>query len=290
MIRSMTGYGLAENHNQNYEVKVELRSLNGKYLDINFRMPRYLFTKEIELRNKLGPKIERGSVTLSINVVKNKVNANEVKINKALAKAYYTQLMELGTELDAPTHDAFRITTLMQDVIYQDETELDEELLEMLYKTADEAFTKFDEYRLKEGNELISELKSYCKNICDQLPRITELEAERKEMTRERLRKNLSTLLDDENFDKNRFEQELIYYIEKFDVSEEKQRLSTHCDHFESALEKDAKGKKLSFIAQEMGREINTLGSKANHSEIQKCVIKMKEELEKIKEQVLNIL
>jgi uncharacterized protein (TIGR00255 family) len=253
-------------------------------------MPRYLLSKEIELRKLLGSRIERGSVTISLNVVKHAVDSDEVKINKSLATAYYTQLKELSEDLNAPDHDIFRITTLMQDVIYQDESEVDETLMEMVRQTANEAFEKFDQYRLNEGEALAGELIDYCNNISKQLPLIEAIEPARKEATRERLKKNLKMLMEDDNFDKNRFEQEMIYYIEKFDISEEKQRLGTHCKHFETALDGEPKGKKLSFIAQEMGREINTLGSKANHSDIQKHVITMKEELEKIKEQVLNIL
>ncbi len=290
MIRSMTGYGVAEKHSPDYHVKFEIRSLNGKYLDINFRMPRYLMSKEIELRNLLGSRLERGSITISINVVKHKVNSNEVKINKPLAKAYYDQLKGLSDELGAPDHDIFRITTLMQDVIYQDEEEVDAQLMDMLKASAEEAFEQFDAYRMKEGEHIADEMKQYCEDIRNEIPVIEGQEAERKAATRERLHKNLVALLDDDNYDKNRFEQELIYYIEKYDLSEEKTRLHTHCVHFESALNEQPKGKKLSFIAQEMGREINTLGSKANHSGIQQSVIKMKEELEKIKEQVLNVL
>lgn len=286
----MTGYGMAEMHTNEYDIKVEIRSLNGKYLDINFRMPRYLLAKELVFRNLIGPKIERGTVTVNIHVIKKEVGTDAVNINRPLAKAYYTQLKSLSDELGASDHDIFRITTLMQDVIYVDEQEADETLVELVKEVCQNAFAKFDEYRAMEGGTISEHIKECCVAIMSQLPSIEELEPQRIETTKERLKKGLMQLLDDDNYDKNRFEQELIYYIEKYDVSEEKSRLTAHCNHFQDALKHQPKGRKLSFIAQEMGREINTLGSKANHSEIQRFVITMKEELEKIKEQVLNIL
>lgn len=289
-MRSMTGYGMAETHTPDYHVKVEIRSLNGKYLDINFRMPRYLLSKELIFRNQLGSKIERGTVTVNIHVVKLKVSEDVVGINKALATSYYKQLKSLSQELGAKEDDIFRITTMMQDVIYVDDDEVDDELIELVKQTASSAFEKFDAYRTQEGKSIHQHISSCCENILNQLPVIEEKEPERIESTKERLHNGLVALLNDDNYDKNRFEQELIYYIEKFDISEEKSRLRAHCAHFMEALSNKPKGKKLNFISQEMGREINTLGSKANHSDIQRSVITMKEELEQIKEQVLNIL
>lgn len=286
----MTGYGMAEKHTENYSVKVELRSLNGKYLDLSLRVPRFLMPKEIEIRNTFGKQIERGSATLSINVVKHKVNENDIQINDALAGQYYKKLMQLSENLNAPQHDIFRITTMMQDVIYQDDEQLDEELYSLVKQVGKLAYTEFDSFRLKEGEGLRSLLLGYSNNIAAGIPKIEALEPLRTESTKERLQKNLKQLVDDESFDKNRFEQELIYYLEKYDINEEKNRLQAHCDHFTEALSKNPKGKSLNFIAQEMGREINTLGSKANHAGIQKEVVTMKEELEKIKEQALNLL
>ena len=290
MIRSMTGYGVAEQHTENYSVKVEIRGLNGKYLDLNLRMPRFLMPKEIEIRTKFGNLIERGSATISINVVKHKINENEVNVNKALATQYYNKLKDLSVTLDAPQHDIFRITTLMQDVIYQDAEDVDVDLYKQVLDVGAEAFKSFNAFRKKEGESVKGHLLEYCQNIENCIPKIAALEPERIERTKERLRKNLKQLVEDESFDKNRFEQELIYYVEKFDINEEKIRLSAHCQHFKDTLNSSAGGKSLNFIAQEMGREINTLGSKANHAAIQKEVVAMKEELEKIKEQALNIL
>lgn len=290
MIRSMTGYGMAEKHTENYSVKVEIRSLNGKYLDLNLRMPRFLMPKEIEIRNSFGKKIERGSATISINVVKHKVNENDIQINDALASQYYTKLKNLSEKLDAPQHDIFRIATTMQDVIYQDDDQLEDELYSLVQEVGNTAFEEFDNFRIKEGNGLKTLLQGYSDQIAEGIPRIEVLEPLRTERTKDRLQKNLKQLVDDDSFDKNRFEQELIYYLEKYDINEEKNRLKAHCDHFSESLSKNPKGKSLNFIAQEMGREINTLGSKANHADIQKEVVAMKEELEKIKEQALNLL
>jgi uncharacterized protein (TIGR00255 family) len=286
----MTGYGMAEKHTPDYSIKVELRSLNGKFLDLNLRVPRFLMPKEIEIRNTFGKKIERGSATLSINVVKHKINENEIQINEALATTYYKKLKSLSEKLDAPQQDIFRITTTMQDVIYQDDEKLDQDLYDLVKEVGEQAFAEFDTFRLKEGEGLRNLLKEYTETIAAGIPAIEILEPIRTESTKERLQKNLKQLVDDESFDKNRFEQELIYYLEKYDINEEKHRLKAHCDHFCEALENNPKGKTLNFIAQEMGREINTLGSKANHAGIQKEVVAMKEELEKIKEQALNLL
>jgi uncharacterized protein (TIGR00255 family) len=286
----MTGYGMAEKHTTDYSVKVELRSLNGKYLDLNLRVPRFLMSKEIEIRNTFGKQIERGSATLSINVVKHKVSENDIQVNDALASQIYKKLTSLSEKLNAPQHDIFRITTMMQDVVYQDEEQLDADLYTLVKEVGVLAYADFDAFRLKEGEGLRAVLKSYSQNIAAGIPKIEELEPIRTESTKERLQKNLKQLVDDESFDKNRFEQELIYYLEKYDINEEKHRLQAHCDHFYEALDNNPKGKSLNFIAQEMGREINTLGSKANHAGIQKEVVAMKEELEKIKEQALNLL
>lgn len=286
----MTGYGMAEKHTEDYSVKVEIRSLNGKYLDLSLRVPRFLMPKEIEIRNSFGKNIERGSATLSINVVKHKVNENDIQINNALASQYYKKLKGLSEALDAPQHDIFRITTMMQDVIYQDDEQLDDDLYSLVQEVGGIAYSEFDAFRQKEGEGLRRLLLGYTESIRDGIPRIEKLEPIRAQSTRDRLQKNLKQLVDDESFDKNRFEQELIYYLEKYDINEEKNRLLAHCDHFKEALTQNPKGKSLNFIAQEMGREINTLGSKANHAGIQKEVVAMKEELEKIKEQALNLL
>jgi uncharacterized protein (TIGR00255 family) len=290
MIKSMTGYGVAERNSDDYSIKVEIRSLNGKYLDLGLRVPKFLMPKEIELRKHFGNLITRGSATLSINIVKHKASENDVHINKNLATEYYTKLTDLSESLNAPQHDIFRITTLMQDVIYQDDESVDDALFKQVLEVGNDAYQVFDAFRKKEGAALQENLLEHCCTIEALLPQVAPFEAERLTITRERIKKNLNQLLGDDSFDKNRLEQELIYYAEKYDITEEKNRLSTHCSHFKQKLNTSTNGKSLGFIAQEMGREINTLGSKANHAEIQKIVVAMKEELEKIKEQTLNVL
>ena len=210
----MTGYGMAEKHTENYSVKVELRSLNGKYMDLNLRVPRFLMPKEIEMRNTYSKKIERGSATLSINVVKHKVNENEVQINDALATQYFKKLTALSEKLGAPQHDIFRIATTMQDVIYQDDETLDEELYALVQAVGEEAYAEFDAFRLREGAGIKSLLTDYAQTIANGIPRVEELEPIRTQNTRDRLQRNLKQLVEDESFDKNRLEQELIYYLE----------------------------------------------------------------------------
>ena len=286
----MTGFGQSESHSEDYEVKVEIKGLNGKYLDLSFRMPRFLTAFELKYRNLLSSQLGRGSITISINVNKLKVDDGDAKVNKELAKRYYADLKELSEDVGAGDQDIFRIVTMMQDVIYQDEQEVDPDLSKQVEKALLEAYAKFDGFRQTEGETVRHTLQEYSDKIANCIPFIAELEPERIESTKQRLKKNLTALLEDDSYDKNRFEQELIYYLEKYDLSEEKIRLKSHCDHFAEVLSTSPKGKKLNFIAQEMGREINTIGSKANHSGIQRLVVEMKEELEKIKEQVLNIL
>ena len=286
----MTGYGVAETHTEKYTVKVEIKSLNGKYLDLNMRMPRFLMPKEIELRNTFGKRIERGSTSLGVHVIKHEINDNEIQINEPLAKQYYTKLKALSQQLDASDQDIFKITTGMHDVIYQDLEQLDPELYQLALQVGEKAFNEFDAFRKREGETLNIILNQYANTIISLIQEIEKYENERIEITKERIKTKLHQLMDDESFDENRFEQELIYYVEKFDINEEKIRLKDHCTYFCDSLTQNPKGKSLHFIAQEMGREINTLGSKANHAEIQKIVIAMKEELEKIKEQVLNLL
>jgi len=225
----MTGYGVAERHTEKYSVKVEIKALNGKYLDLNLRMPRFLMSKEIEIRNTFGKLIERGSVTLSVNIVKHEISESEIQINEALAIQYYTKLKSLSEQLDAPEHDIFKITTGMHDVVYQDQDQLDPNLYALIIDVGKKAFHEFDEFRKREGNSLQDVLYGYTTTILAGIPKIEEFEPERTSTTRERLHKKLSQLLDDESFDKNRFEQELIYYLEKMDINEEKIRLSEHC-------------------------------------------------------------
>ena len=293
MIRSMTGYGKAEAVIGTKKVTVEVRSLNSKFLDCNLRMPGIYREKEMEIRSMLASRTSRGKIdlTISYDILEGEQNFT---LNTALVKNYYGQVSGLLEELDLPNKD--RIDFLanlmrMPDVMKQDKQSLSKEEWSALSELISNAIDQFNAFRETEGESLANDLKGRISSIENLLAEVPKYEEERIETVKTRIKKNLSDILEDEKIDNNRFEQELIYYLEKYDVSEEKVRLQSHCEHFTKTMaEKESQGKKLGFIGQEIGREINTLGSKANHSEMQKIVVQMKDELEKIKEQVLNAL
>jgi len=287
----MTGFGLSESQNKNYSVRVEIKSLNGKFLDLNVRLPRILNEREHLIRNEFGKQIIRGSVSLNIHLEKREDQVDPLRLNRDLAQKYYDELSSLATELNAETRGLFTSITSLPDVLRTEESPLNDDDWEMVLQTCKEAFEQLDAYRKSEGNELKELLAEHNKKIFqDLLPQVGPYEEHRREEMRKRLLQSLKESASNVNHDKNRFEQELIFYLEKYDISEEKNRLSTHCQLFNEELEKGSGGKKLGFIAQEIGREINTMGAKAYHAPLQKVVIEMKEELEKIKEQVLNVL
>lgn len=290
MMRSMTGYGSAELQTRNFHIKVELKSLNGKFLELNLRSPKFLGEKEVEIRKYLNAVLTRGSVLCTITMDKSANAEYDVNLNRVLASAYYEEMKSLAEELNAPDHDIFRTIMTMPDVLKQEDGNLEEEDWEGLMTCCKEAFEKLDRFRVQEGEELRQLLMRHNNIILELLPQVEPLEEERKIIVKERLKSGLGELAKDINADINRLEQEMIYYLEKLDITEEKNRLSAHCVLFNTELQKADNGKKLGFISQEMGREINTLGSKANYAPIQEIVIGMKEELEKIKEQALNVL
>jgi len=289
----MTGYGKAEAVIGTKKVTVEVRSLNSKFLDCNLRMPGIYREKEMEIRSMLASRTSRGKIdlTISYDILEGEQNFT---LNTALVKNYYGQVSGLLEELDLPNKD--RIDFLanlmrMPDVMKQDKQSLSKEEWSALSELISNAIDQFNAFRETEGESLANDLKGRISSIENLLAEVPKYEEERIETVKTRIKKNLSDILEDEKIDNNRFEQELIYYLEKYDVSEEKVRLQSHCEHFTKTMaEKESQGKKLGFIGQEIGREINTLGSKANHSEMQKIVVQMKDELEKIKEQVLNAL
>lgn len=291
MLKSMTGYGSAETTSDKYIFKVELKSLNGKFLELNLRLPKLFSDKEILLRNHITAKLVRGSVSVFINLEKQKGLAQEpISINKPLATEYYKTWKDLADSLGASGDDIFRAVMTMPEIMKQEEQGYEEEEWEQLLKTFELAYHNLETFRKEEGKALQILLTNHCLAIEELIPIVEELEPERMEITKQRLQKNLNDLINKEGFDQNRFEQELIYYLEKLDITEEKNRLISHCRHFLDTLKEEQSGRKLNFIAQEIGREINTMGSKASHAGMQKAVVKMKEELEKIKEQVLNVL
>jgi uncharacterized protein (TIGR00255 family) len=292
MLKSMTGYGIASSENDKLSVTVEVKSLNSKFLDASIKLPREFADRELEIRNILSATLERGKIGFSIDLEPKGEVKPKVFVNRELVKQYYKDLKETASLLNASDAELLKIALQMPKAIDSDFENIDnnEEWL-FIVKAVNEAVKKCEEFRYNEGNVLEQKFISYIKKVEELLKRITEFDPQRIEGVRTRILGHFNEYKMGEQMDKNRFEQELIYYIEKLDISEEKVRLSNHLEYFiETMRGKESNGKKLGFIAQEIGREINTIGSKANDSAIQRCVVEMKEELEKIKEQVLNIL
>lgn len=292
MVKSMTGYGRAERHTDQRKITVEIKSLNSKQLDLSARIPSIYREKEYEIRNTVGKALGRGKVDLFVSV-ENVGGAKAVRgtINTELFKAYYSQLAALQRELGDTNTAEPLITTVLRlpDVMQTESVAISDEEWTALSEAVDEAVENLNAFRLQEGTVLIKDLLARIDTIEELAAQIVPLEGERIETVRTRLMDNLDAL--QVNVDSNRFEQEIIFYLEKYDITEEKVRLKQHCDYFRTvAGESEGVGRKLGFIAQEIGREINTTGSKANHAGIQKIVVRMKDELEKIKEQLLNLL
>ncbi len=291
MLYSMTGYGRAEQTIADKNFLVELRSLNGKQFDLRLQLPALLKPYEFEVRSMLNEGLERGSVECTITIKQNGA-AKPVTINNELLKAYYTSVTAVASELNADTSQLMAAILRLPDVVVNSTEVLDEDQWKQFQQVLGNAIKSINTHRIDEGKSLEEDLLLRVANIELQQEAIKKLEPQRRVKIKENLQKLLEENLGKDNYDANRLEQELIYYIEKIDISEEQVRLTNHCDYFRSILsEKEkSKGKKLSFILQEFGREINTTGSKANDADIQKCVVMMKDELEKAKEQVLNVL
>ena len=293
MIQSMTGYGKATAELPDKKINVEIKSLNSKAMDLSTRIAPAYREKEIEIRNEISKMLERGKVDFSLWIEK-KEGADAIPVNKAILENYYLQLDSICNELGIPRPepgDWLQVLLRMPDVMSKTEIqELSEEEWNMVHATVLEAVGHLVDFRKQEGAALEKKFREKIENIHSLLEKITPYEKERVEKVKERITDALEKTLS-VDYDKNRLEQELIYYIEKLDVNEEKQRLGNHLKYFISTMESgNGQGKKLGFIAQEMGREINTLGSKSNHAEMQKIVVQMKDELEQIKEQVLNVM
>ena len=290
MVLSMTGFGKATCEVGTKKLTIEIKSLNSKQLDLFSRLPNIYKEKELELRNYVAQKLERGKVEFSISM--DSINgAQPNQINKTLVKSYYEEIKSLSQELGVePPADWMRILLKMPDVMKMEAAELEESDWKIIRMAFEEAVNDLIGFRQKEGESLKKVFLQKIENIRNLLVQVEPYEKERVEKIKTRILENLSSLKQVE-IDKNRFEQEMIYYIEKLDVNEEKNRLRQHLDYFVETMNAEgASGKKLGFIAQEIGREINTLGSKSNHPEMQKIVVMMKDELEQIKEQVLNVL
>ena len=293
MIKSMTGFGQSVEDNGQAQLSVEIKSLNSKFLDLNLRLPKSFSDKELELRNMVSEKLERGKVSVVVEYLRSGDDEIKQSYNAVLFKAYFAELSRLAKQVDV-TADAgiFELALGSPEVIQSRlRDEASEEEWQWVKKAVVEAISKCNAFREQEGKVLQSALIECCRKIHAGLVAVDALDPVRVTKIRDRIRGNVATFLGEDGYDTNRLEQEIIYYIEKLDINEEKVRLKSHLDYFEDTLmEPQANGKKLSFISQEIGREINTIGSKANDAGIQKHVVGMKEELEKIKEQLNNVL
>ena len=291
MIKSMTGFGRAEKSIGDKVFLIDIKSLNGKQFELNLRLPAILKPFDFNIRKIISEKLNRGSVECSISL-KETGNAKPVTINTDLAKAYYKPLAELSAALKLdPSHILSTLVKLPEVITPTSETITDAEWIDF-QKVLETAIGVLDDHRQKEGKVMNEDIVLRIDNIRQLQGKVVELEPLRRQKIREGITRLLEENVGKENYDGNRLEQELIYYIEKIDISEEQVRLKNHCEYFKTIINdgENAKGKKLSFVMQEIGREINTIGSKAYDSSIQQCVVMMKDELEKAKEQLLNVL
>lgn len=290
MVRSMTGYGNAKGLVGGQNVTVELRSLNSKFLELNMRLPMQFRDRELELRADLGKQLERGKADLNISFDQHDL-AKRSSVNKEIFNAYHEELSSLSQEYHLSDVNLLDIILRMPAVLNADKVESDDAHWGELKALIADAVRKFNQFRDAEGAVLEKDVADRVRVILNAIPRLEEHEQVRVDNIRQRILRSLHELQEQSNLDHNRFEQELIYYIEKLDISEEKVRLRSHCDYFLETLNSpEGNGKKLGFIGQEIGREINTIGSKANDAGMQRIVVEMKDELEKLKEQLANVL
>ena len=288
MVHSMTGYGKSSGVFNGKTVSVELRSLNSKSLDLYVKTPNAYRDKELIIRKLIGEQLERGKIDVSVSI-ENSVNSKNVEINKELAQVYYNDLKKLNDLTANSAVDYISLILKMPDIFTQTTEEITEEEISFLMNLIQLACENLNEFRKQEGLALEKEYSEKIEDIRLLLLAVEPFEALRIETVKEKIRKGLEEL-ENTTIDESRLQQELIYYLEKLDVSEEKMRLTNHLDYFIETMHIQASGRKLGFITQEIGREINTLGSKSNHAEMQKIVVNMKDNLEKIKEQILNTL
>lgn len=290
MIQSMTGFGKVTAELPSKKVTVEIKALNSKQLDLSTRISSLFRDKEMQIRSLLLQSLERGKVEFNI-FVEYIGKDTPTQINLSAVESYCAQIKNIADKLDIPVpSDWFQTLLRMPDVIKTETMEVDETEWEMVEKTVNDAIRHLCDFRIQEGAMLQKLFEQKIGNIAALLKEVEKYEGERLEKIKTRISENLEKIAD-KDYDKNRFEQEMIYYIEKLDVNEEKNRLDNHLKYFISTMNNGhGQGKKLGFIAQELGREINTLGSKSNHAEMQQIVVQMKDELEQIKEQVLNVL
>lgn len=296
MLKSMTGFGSATVELPTLTAIFEVKTLNSKFLDMYCRIPKNYSDREVEIRNILTQRLERGKVECTLSIQPKATDSSASLINRPLVKAYFSDLRETSGELGlvAGQTELFRMAMQMPNA-YNAEQPADsrqkEEEWALIRSGLLSALDRVDAFRLQEGALTAAKFREYIAQIDLLLAQIQEQDIKRIPAVRERLEKNVKDLISNDTFDPNRFEQELIYYVERYDISEEKVRLKNHLEYFLETLDdKNSNGKKLNFIAQEIGREINTIGSKANDSAIQRLVVQMKDELEKIKEQTMNAI
>lgn len=291
MIESMTGYGSATYNDDKYRIKVEIRTLNSKFLDLSYKIPKEFSEKELEIKNYLTAQLKRGKINMLIEFELSNGDTPSQVINENLFMEYYNQFKQLADKVNISNDDIFRLAVQSPDVIKTKDEEEDEPDWEVFMKVIQEAVQKCKGFRVQEGEALSKKLTDYITGISNGLDQVKKQDPIRIQNIKDRIENNLNEFIGADKVDANRFEQELIYYIERLDITEEKDRLANHLKYFMEILDgPESNGKKLGFISQEIGREINTIGSKSNDATLQRSVVEMKEELEKIKEQVLNII
>jgi len=289
MLLSMTGFGKTTCEVGNKKLTIEIKSLNSKQLDLNSRVPANYRDREMEIRNILSNKLIRGKVDFTMYSEMGNTDAL-TEINTDVVKTYCKQLAQIAEELKIGATDVLSIAMRLPDAMKTEHEEINDEDWKIISNAIEDAANQLIAFRKQEGIALANDIANRIYNIQNLLAKVPEYETARIDRIKERIRKDLNEFIKAENINQDRFEQEMIFYIEKLDITEEKVRLANHCKYFLDTMQQEAQGRQLGFIAQEMGREINTLGSKANDSELQKIVVCMKDELEKIKEQILNVL
>ena len=288
----MTGFGKTTVEFRNKKIIIEIKSLNSKQLDLNLRIPNLYKEKEMEIRGLVKERLDRGKVDMGI-YFDNAESEKDVVINRSVVTQYFNQMLEISEQLGVDTDKSALLQTVMRfpDTLQVKAEELDEEEWTALHVGVENALEEMNRFRLQEGAALIKDITHRIALIQELSAQVPAFEKRRVEVIRQKLQEKINEWTDVKNIDQNRLEQEIIYYLEKLDITEEKVRLANHCKYFLETVEKEeAPGRKIGFIAQEIGREINTMGSKANDHDIQKLVVRMKDELEKIKEQSLNVL
>ena len=292
MVKSMTGFGKTTVESGNKKIVIEIKSLNSKQLDLNLRMANLYKEKEMEIRSMVKEQLDRGKVDMNIYFDSSESD-KDVSINQSVVMQYFNQMMEISKQLGLEPEGNELLQTVMRfpDTLQVKSEELSEQEWLQLKTGIEKALEEINNFRKQEGKALIKDISCRIELIQQLAAQVPQFEVKRVEVIRQKLQEKINEWTDVKNIDQNRLEQEIIYYLEKLDITEEKVRLANHCKYFLETVEKeDAPGRKIGFIAQEIGREINTMGSKANDHDIQKLVVRMKDELEKIKEQSLNVL